>query len=393
MRKSFLLALKTIILSLYFLVILYLNYHQVYYEDFKTAVNPNFTFFFSDTPGHLSFLQKMLYSDFSIPHPFWHQGVRVISNIFHIGVEDAAVIFSSLVVMVWFFMVYWLVENAIGNQKTTIKYELIKIILTFSVVTVGPLCIPWYNKLIFLGQGSPNIWHNVTLWTIKPLALLSMFLTLEAIKKDSTKLGIYTVIVTFISIFAKPSYVMVFLPALLLLIIYRRYYTKKTLSLYLTLALTSCMVLFYQYLKIFNPDARIIVDFFGVWSLWSDNIPISILLALAFPIVFLIITSRQKMNDYLLLSWYQAGFGIMLFAVFAESGERYAHGNFGWSYMLALSFVYLFTILEFIKVFRALSTFRRTVLIALLIIQCAIGIYYLVSILKGYNPVWIRLII
>lgn len=381
--------LRTLFFVTLYLLVLQLLYKQVYWDGFQQYPS-NYFFYSSDMYNHLTKLAKFLSGEIFLPHPLWHICVQSIADIWDIRTGLAAIIFSSWLYIAWVFLVYSLSENVLNAFafKSDAKKELTILIVTFSIIIVGPLFIPFFSKFIYLGQGSPNVWHNVTLWMVKPFGLLAMLMTIKAIHDKSTTLFLAAIIATLISIFAKPSFVLIFLPAFFVFILHRRYFSRRVIRLFLALSITSSSVLLYQYLNTFGKDAKIVFDFLGVWSSQSKNIPVSILSGLLFPIVFALFRLRSKMDDLLLLSWYQVGFGMVLFACFAETGERYLHANFGWSYMIAMSMLYLFSILEFVKSFNTLRISEKTILAAILTIQVAVGIYYFKNILEGFNPVW-----
>lgn len=257
---------------------------------------------------------------------------------------------------------------------------------------IGPLCIPWYNKIIYLGQGSPNIWHNVTLWTVKPFALLSMIFIIQAIQTKKNLYYIFTALALIASLFAKPSFAIMFLPALAIFSLIKKVKDKQFIVFYLILVTTSIGILLYQFTHTFNSEeSKIIFDYLGVWSQSSQNISFSIMLALAFPLLFLFLESKIIYDDYILLSWLQIFIGIAFYAFFAQTGRYYSHGNFGWSYVLAMSLLYLFSIVKFFEVYKQIHRFKRYLLLFLLIIQVLIGIYYFAKILQGQNPIWIAI--
>ncbi len=266
------------------------------------------------------------------------------------------------------------------------------ILITLSIIIIGPLCIPWYDKIIFLGQGSPNIWHNVTLWTVKPFALLSMIFIIKAIQTEKNLYYIFTVLTLVTSLFAKPSFAIMFLPALAIFTLIKKIKDKQFLIFYIILGTISVGILLYQFTHTFsNGDSKVIFDFLGVWSQSTQNIPISIVLALAFPMFFVLLESKIIHDDYILLSWLQIFIGILFYAFFAQTGKYYAHGNFAWSYVLAMSLLYLFSIVIFFEIYKQLHIFKRYMLLSLLTIQVLIGLYYFVRILQGQHPLYITI--
>ena len=170
-----------------------------------------------------------------------------------------------------------------------------------------------------------------------------------------------------------------FLPALAFLFFYeKRYRDKLSIIFFLTLLLISISILLYQYTHTFGGEnSHIVIDFFSVWMISSPNIPLSIILALAFPIFFTMLNTESLIkNRYILISWVMVLIGIIYYSSFAQTGRFYFHGNFGWSYMIALSILYLFSIIEFFKLYPTLNWYKKYPLLALLIFQLIVGIVY-----------------
>jgi hypothetical protein len=362
-----------------FIGISFLVYHQVF----------SLENYISDTKEHIKFVHKYFFSTepFYIPHPLWHYGVKITSELLFVSIEYGAIVFSACLITLWVYMVY-----------VTIKYFL-KIdshgsltLLTFIIIIIAPLTVPWYNGVIYFGQGSPNIWHNVTLWAVKPFALLTMFFTVEALKKNKHSYYFVAFIALLGSMMAKPSFILVFLPSIALLALIKKVINRELILFYLISALLSIAILFYQYTHTFTMEtSHIVIDFLGVWSFSSQNIPISILLALAFPITFFILETKIIHDYYIQLSWLQTLIGIILFATFAQSGPYYFHGNFGWSYMIALSLLYVFSIIKFAKIYKDLYFTKRIILLTLLTLQTLTGLIYLIKVLQGQNPLFISI--
>ncbi|KIM13373.1 MAG: hypothetical protein KU38_01610 [Sulfurovum sp. FS08-3] len=361
-----------------FLAISFLVYHQAY-----DAQN-----YFSDTKPHIEYLRKYFsLESFYIPHPLWHYGVKITSELFFISIELAAVIFSAFLVTLWTYLVYHTIK-----YLSKIESDLCVTLLTFTTIIIAPLTIPWYNQVIYLGQSSPNIWHNVTLWSVKPFALLTMFFMIEAIRSQKRHYYFISLVTLLISILAKPSFVIAFLPAIALFVLMKKLIYREFIVFYLLFTILSVVILSYQYTHTFTgEDSHVFVDFLGVWSQSSLNIPISIVLALAFPIALFILETKIIHDDYILLSWILTFIGIVFYAVFAQSGKYYPHGNFGWSYAIAMSLLYLFSIIKFAEIYKGLHFIKKSILLTLLALQTLIGLYYLIKILEGQSPLYISI--
>jgi len=365
--------LLTVFLSISFLV-------------YKQAFSSSYA---SDTDEHIIFIYLYLYNSepFYIPHPLWHYGVSITSSVLFISIEHAAAIFSAILVTGWTYIIYKIVKNNLPLLK-----DYMQILITFIIIIIGPLCIPWYNKIIFLGQGSPNIWHNVTLWTVKPFAVIAVYFLVEAVRTKNSLYYLYVFGSVIISLFAKPSFAIMFLPAIFVYMLVENIQTKQFRVFYILTILFSSSILLYQFIHTFNSgDSKVIFDFLGVWSESSQNIALSIVLALAFPMLFLLLEPKIINDDYILLAWIQVFIGIILYACLAQTGKYYLHGNFGWSYTIAMSIVYIFSIVKFFKIYNEVLKLKRYVLLLLLATQVGIGLYYYIKVLEGQNPMYIAI--
>lgn len=376
-------CLKCCFFIFYFFMGYYLCYHQVFSVGGLRG-------FASDTQQHIGILKSFFKGEYYLPHPLWHILTKGISEALFISIENAAVLSSSLLMLFWVILVYKLAEKVLKDflKEQKLYREFLLLSVTFVIAVVGPMYLPFYEVLIYKGQGSPNIWHNVTLWTVKPFALLAIVFSIEALKSQSVKVASWAILSTILSVFAKPNFILIFLPALVVLIIFC-YRNRFALFFFSVLSLFVGGILLYQFQHTYGHGSEIIFDFLGVWSLKTQNIGISIFLAIAFPLLFLLLYQKAIESEFILLSWVQLSVGIMLFALFAEKGHKYFHGNFGWSYMLGLSFLYLFSILEFVKVFSTFVFWKKFLLSTLLLYQTCVGIYYLWKILQGVNPIYV----
>jgi hypothetical protein len=84
-----------------------------------------------------------------------------------------------------------------------------------------------------------------------------------------------------------------------------------------------------------------------------------------------------------MLSWLIVFFSFILFACFAEGGDRYYFGNFSWSWNIALSLIYAFTLIEYAKCFDAMRPTVRYMLLAVIVYQLYVGCYYFLGMFAG----------
>lgn len=209
--------------------------------------------------------------------------------------------------------------------------------------------MPVYNLLdggVYLGQISPNIWHNSTfLISIIPNLLFFLF-AIKALEENLSSSNV--VVLTLLAVFsfaAKPSYFAILAPSILLYtLLFDRTKFKKTLIL----GFVPCVlfVLFYMY---FVPsDLDVTIDPGVVWSLFSNNILYSIFTSMIFFLV-LFATYRKEIlsRPDVIISLICLALGILQFYLLAETGPRRIHGNFSWGMHQAIN-VLLFVSLRFL---------------------------------------------
>jgi hypothetical protein len=356
-----------------FLMMFFLTSHQLS-ANYKSGL---------DLLSHIFFVEKIFDGEVYIPHPLWHLSVHYMKYI-TLNEKCAASLVSVGYVVLWVYIVQNVYTFLIGKERNT-SYTVLFLSIIF---IIGPAYIHSFSKYIVTGTGSPNIWHNITLFAVKPFALLTLFFTVLGLEKKKLSYYVIGFISLFLSIFAKPSFVIVFLPALALFILVKKTYSKENLLYFMILSLMSVSVLGYQFTHTYGGEGNgaIIIDVLGVWSRYSPNVLVSIILALMFPLVYSITNIKHVLrNNYIILTWFITFISIIYAAVFAESGPRYNHGNFFWSYMISLSLLYVFTIADYFKHHGSINRVVKIGLNLILVWQILVGVYYFVQIMEGHD--------
>jgi hypothetical protein len=73
-------------------------------------------------------------------------------------------------------------------------------------------------------------------------------------------------------------------------------------------------------------------------------------------------------------------------AFLAESGPRFNHGNFFWSYMISLSLLYVFSLIDYFKNMVHIKPFIKLFLNIILSWQILVGLFYFIKIMIGDDP-------
>jgi hypothetical protein len=263
----------------------------------------------------------------------------------------------------------------------------------------------WYPPPtpILIGQSSPNVWHNPTGMLQKPFALLAA-IGLERIifGTQRGRIVLVTAVAVILSMLAKPAFAMVMLPTLTAYVLYlslpKRWQrvpehllptTPGLRSVLLVLLGVTAALLIAQTIYIYMYDrswVKIIFAPLAVWSRQSFNIPRSILLAVAFPLAVTILDLRRGIPlAGLALAWMFALTGIAIFALLAEGGRPMLHGNFGWSYQIALSVLFAFSMRSYLRHWSGPRTWGFAAVSLVLAAHVITGVYYLYRILALHD--------
>ena len=342
----------------------------------------------SDTTLHISFLDQYYKGEIYIPHPLWHMGTYYLSRLMGVDYGTGASVFTASIITLYAFIIYKVAQALDEYKDNEAKWYLV----TMIALTIGPFFLVNYYSRIYMGPGSPSVWHNVTLLTVKPLALLSVFYTIKFFLTNKFKFFLLAIVVTILSIFAKPNFIIVFLPSLVVYVLLKRYFGKRQLQFTFAAIILSIAALAYQFINQYESSSgsstggSIVFDFLGVWSIYTPSVTISILMALGLPFLISLFNYQSvKKNEYIKFTWLLVLFSTILFSCFAESGERYADGNFSWSWMISLGLIYIFTIIEFFKQYFKMPPLFRYTLLAMMLYQVYVGWYFLIGMFNGIN--------
>lgn len=277
----------------------------------------------------------------------------------------------------------------------------------------GPIYSIGYNSAGYylLGQGSYNAWHNPTNNTVKAVSLLTLFLffagysgkglNMPFAKKrlEAGQLIAAAGIMCLMSAFCKPSFAQIFLPALLVLLFLDLLAKRKTF-----MQCVQCGVFFipaglvilwqFRFSMYEGAGAGVEIAPFEVWKVYSGNIAYSIILGIAFPAFCILFCRNQREQaqekQYLHMNLKVCVLMYVIAAVeymfLAEKGNGRYHGNFGWSMNLAMGYLFLFSILHFLRYVRyADNNYKKSAVVSigfLLMTEHLLwGIWYMVQLL------------
>jgi len=222
--------------------------------------------------------------------------------------------------------------------------------------------LPFIHSYYTVGSPGGNCWHNSTYTVMRLLALAALVFyfkfdgRITARSRAASWIG-FTIMLT-LATSVKPSFVMVFGPAVFVLCVIdlKRQGTptvKTSLLIGLSL-LIALLIVFYQLTILFPGDGSeeggIAFGLAKVWRARHANIFVSFFQTLAFPMLVVLLTRFKFWEDRMfLLAWLMAFFAFAEYVFLYETGARTYHGNFGWGLSMAIFFLFIAAISVFLE--------------------------------------------
>ncbi len=284
--------------------------------------------------------------------------------------------------------------------------------LTFALFLLGNLYSP-KNTSFFgfdyayrcMGIYTPNPIWNATYLATRPFAVVCFFegcrmlSDLEGLWRERGASGwrevfgafpwrdcIPFALSLFLTTLTKPSFTMVVVPVIGLLLVGQGIRSRgRSLPYAVCLCVTMIptgLDLLYQFFGVFSgsnalgEETGIGFAFARVWSNYTGNIPLSILMGMALPIGVLVLNGKELLrNRYYRFAWLVYLTATAMFLCLYEKGFRMLHANFSWGYMHGMFFVFLMTLL---LMWKNTLQWRRSVKVVFVAAEWAVFFYHLV---------------
>lgn len=277
-------------------------------------------------------------------------------------------------------------------------------------VCISSLSMSLFNPVtgkIYLGQHVGNIWHNPPFILMLPFAIVCVELFIETFVKDNktVKKLVLMSIMMFLSFLAKPSFIVSFIPACGIYIIYKGIKRKSFKSfindlksgVLVSLPVIIYFVLFYIMTFVNVQDktfTSICISPFGVWAYFlginNMNIDlkivriilktlqflISFVCANAFSIFYLVANRKWKDDKfkYLIILF---GVGVFYFTFFAQTGDTFYDGNFSWNYAIGGIIIFIYCVNDLISTRKQNGFIKYYIEVVLCSLHALSGCYYL----------------
>lgn len=328
----------------FYCTILMIFFYMFYVQAFAKT-------YIAEFQNHISLLRQFVFNPLSYEtvHPGFHCVTYAISRLSGLSLLYSGVVLLSFTVLITSAMIMKLLRHSL--QKKYSEYFLF--FITFLLLTLTSIYLPFFNINIYLGQWSGNFYAVPTQVFVKPFALTAFLMYVSFLKnrqKQKSKVFMLMIItVMTASVLVKPNFVFSFMPTVAVYLLLKKNKNIRFMFKTVLLFLPTIIVLLLQFYGNFivGTGRGISFTFFDVWKEYSPNILVSIVLAIAFPLTVLLARfNRLLNNEYLILSWIFLFFGIIQFIFMAENAHFFA-ANFSWSYSLGLWFVFIFSTIEY----------------------------------------------
>lgn len=321
----------------------------------------------------------------TVSYCLWHMTVLALNKVLRLPMAVSAAYTACLYSLFAYFVLYWMIQKvttAAGGREEPLKASLI----AFGLCFAQSLYCFWLDAgERFLGLYSMNPIHNPTQMCVKGFSLVCLCLVYDIWKrqKDENYQGIffkvekglkryyiYLSVMLFLSALAKPTFAEMFIPAVALVMLcewiariirkdgsaapyFRQCLTMLLCALpalgYMLLQFTLYFVLGGSY---GSEGTLVITKWLEVWSMYSENVGLSVLLGMAFPLFIVLINARYFIKDdlgRLALACYGVGF---LEAALLGESTVLSFGDFLWPMMSGMLVMWVVAVMRLLALER-----------------------------------------
>jgi hypothetical protein len=232
---------------------------------------------------------------------------------------------------------------------------------------------------IFLGQVSPNVWHNPTTIFAMPFAVALFRLAIRAIEGFTVRTAVELAVATMLCLLAKPNYVLALLPCVVVVLALSPVSWIDRVLRFVAAFILPLAILWGQAAVLVGPKGDVgeemVLSPFEVWEHFTRNIPLSTFVGIVFPLCVLIAYhGRFRTEMPLKVAWVALGTAVLQYCFLIEGGDRKMNGNWGWGMMFADRVLFLATCDYLLR--QRLDA-KKVICYACFLFHVACGLYYL----------------
>ncbi len=406
---------KNRVIDIAFFIVLLSGVAAVMLTLFYRQTIGNSDYYHSDMKAYILEMQG-LDSGYSFPYPVFFK----LSALIHLfAAPELSVAIATMLLNVLSMVLLKLFFNRLALKELTKSFPgyswlagISLSLLSASMLFISMLYLP--NNIYFpgikfkyLGVFTSNPFHNATYMAARPFAILAFFwyakllicyeegLKGKGSRERNTLVRDYVLFAAFLLLatMTKPSFTIVLVGAAGLIMVYRMFRSRFR-NFVPTVLLGLCFIptfidLLYQFKGVFVPvegaEGGIGFGLGTVWSLYCNNMPGAICLAIGFPLLVLLFHFKElKDNTIYRFSWQLYLMGFVMAYFLYEKGFRQPDFNFSWSYMYGIFFCFVGALLVLLK---ATAAKKSPLLLGVqwLAYLCHLGcgLYYFLGIFRG----------
>lgn len=318
----------------------------------------------------------------TVPYCVWHVCVLGLHYVFKVPIEISAACVTGAFHMLTYVVLYWMIRRYTERfcEKTGAWKAAM---IAFGLSVVQGLYFSWLDAGgRFLGMYSMNPIHNPTFMSMQWVGLLCFCLMYDiwGAQRDPAYRGVFFRVETglkkyygmltgilFLTSMTKPVFAQMFIPAVGIIMLCRLLnlcwkkdhrkteYFRHCIATFLC-AVPTLLYILIQFLARFFSGGSYAVDgsfiltkWMEVWSIYSENVILSVALAMAFPLLIVLVDAAFFVQDDLgLLAVTGYGIGLLEAAFMGESGSKFDHGNFLWPMMCGMMILWVAAMLHFL---------------------------------------------
>lgn len=343
----------------------------------------------------------------TVPYFMWHVSVIFLYKILYIPLEVSAAVISCIFACAAYLVTYRMIQKvieALSLAESSAKAAFI----AFGLSMVQSFYLPWFDVgERYMGVYSINPVHNPTQMCVKVFSLLCFALVydiLETIQTPDRKGVFFKVekglkkyyfllaLFLFLSTLAKPTFAQMFIPAVGFLMLYQwlkklltkdgsaKEYFRHCLSM-LYCSIPSLLYISLQFVDYYiaggnnNSDTSVVITgWLEVWRLFSENIAVSVLVSMAFPLFVILIDLRYFLTSTMgKLALTAYGVSFLEAALLGEQGAKFSHGNFLWALTSGMLLVWITCVLRLF----ALDHLGTSTKLQKILVDCAWALFYI----------------
>lgn len=291
---------------------------------------------------------------FILAHSGWQLLLILINNVAGLPFETDSIIAALFCeVLTAFVLLQWFLPALAESNLSPLK----KVVIVLGLMVASPISVFWLlDRRMYLGYIGITSYHNPSIILLKPFAILQFIYAYRLFTNRKLSWGQTGVafVVSLIATFLKPSFAICIVPALGIMTLYYLAQKKPVdfRGLLFGLLVPMLGMLVWQFVITYITDESAGIAFipFGVMKAYSKYLVPKLIVSILFPLSVTVLYIKRALFDVrMILSWLIFLFGAFFTYFFAETGQRFYDGNFGWSGEIALVVLFITSTLFYLE--------------------------------------------